>query len=257
MNMSDKFYERDIKDVILKKRHLFLPRVQEEINKSVVIFEKHIHVGRTVTDTLMFTHQRGMIGVEIKTEYDSTTRLKKQLDSYSLVCDYVYVVCHDNHLEKVEQIIKKNGFHHVGIILYTVYKAEVTMGTYREASRSPKKNVRMAYQILWKPEIAKILGSFKRQMRTLEEKGMNVDYGRGTKNDNNKRTGSSQGLYSRSNVSMRYLSKTQMIDMIVNQLGEEEANNVLCRMFIENRMHPDKVLKFHHFAKKGDSLDYE
>lgn len=234
-----KFYEADIKELILNKKHIFLQSGQD----STVLFEKGIVIGSTIADSLIFSEEKGIIGIEIKTEHDTTRRLNKQLKNYSLVCDFVYVLCHDNHVEKTEGILVKNNFHHVGIIAYTEFRGSAVLGIYRKAVRSPLKKVTVAYQMLWKEEISNILGSFKRQMKTLEEEGLSVDMAKS-------RSQGLHGLYTQSNASKKYLTKNQMISMLVARLGEEEANKLLCDIFISGRMHPEKHLKFYHFKEK-------
>lgn len=236
---KEKFYEAKMKQVILEKKHIF---VSPGYNTSVV-FEKGIVIGSTIADCLIFSEERGLIGVEIKTEYDTTRRLNKQLKNYSLVCDYVYVLCHDNHVEKTEEILKKNNHHHIGILAYTEFKGDAILGVYKAPTKSPSKNVRMAYQMLWKEEISNLLGSFKRQMKTLEKEGFKVDVAKS-------RSNGLHGLYVKSNASSKYLRKGDMINMIVSRLGEEEANRLLCDIFIAGRMHPEHNLKFHHFKSK-------
>jgi len=238
--MSKRFYEEDIKELILNKQHLFVSNTDE----STVLFEKAISVGSTIADCLIFSREQGIIGIEIKTERDSTRRLNKQLTSYSQVCDWVYVMCHDNHVEKVEKILSKNNWNHVGILAYTEFRGEAILGLYKAPTRSPFKKVFTAYQMLWKEEISNILGSFKRQMKTLEEFGISV-------NMTESRSGGLNGLYVQSNASKKYLKKSQMIGMIISRLGEAEANTLLCNIFISGKMHPEKQLKFYHFRKKS------
>lgn len=235
----DKLYEADIKELILDKKHIFLQGGQN----STVLFEKGIVTGSTIADCLIFSEEKGIVGVEIKTEYDTTRRLNKQLKNYSLVCDLVYVLCHDNHVEKTEAILVKNNNHHIGIIAYTEFKGKAVLGVYKQAVRSPFKKVTMAYQMLWKEEISNLLGSFKRQMKTLEEQGLSVDMAKS-------RSQGIHGLYTQSNASKKYLRKSDMINMIVSRLGEAEANRLLCDIFIAGRMHPEKSLKFYHFKER-------
>lgn len=235
----NKFYEADIKKVILEKKHIF--NINEQ-SKNTVLFEKGIVIGSTIADCLIFDEEQGIIGVEIKTEYDNVRRLNKQLKNYSLVCDTVYVLAHDNHVEKIEEVLKKNNHHHVGILAYTEFKGEAVLGVYKPPVRSPKKDIKMAFQMLWREEIMTIVGSFKRQMKTLEEKGYKV-------NTAKSRSNGLHGLYVQSNSS-KYLRKGDLINQIVNRLGPEEANKLLCDIFIKGKMHPEKHLKFHHFKKK-------
>lgn len=230
------FYEDDIKKLILQKRHIFL---KNENSRSTVLFEKGIVIGSTIADCLIFSDE-GIIGVEIKTEHDTTRRLNKQLRNYSLVCDKVFVLCHDKHVDHVEEILKKYNHHHVGIIAYTEFKGEPVLGTYKQAIKSPFKKVEMAYQMLWRDEIANLLGAFKRQVKTLEEMGYTVDTAAS-------RSNGLHGLYTKSNASKKYLRKGQMISMIVNRLGKDEANRLLCDIFINGKMNPEKNLHFHHF----------
>lgn len=233
------FYEDDIKDLILDKRHLFIG----ENERHTILFEKGIVINSTIADCLIFGEDSGIIGVEIKTEKDNVRRLNKQLKSYSLVCDTVYVLCHDDHVEKTEDILQRHGHHHVGILAYTEFRGDAVLGVYREAVKSPKKDVTMAYQMLWKDEIASLLGSFKRQVKTLEDLGYKVEVAKS-------RSNGLHGLYVQSNASKKYLTKTDMIRMIVNRLGHEEANRLLCNIFINGKMFPEKNLKFHHFRQK-------
>jgi hypothetical protein len=237
--MKKAFYEDDIKELILEKKHIF---VSAGYN-STVLFEKGIVIGSTIADCLIFSQEKGIIGVEIKTERDNTRRLNKQLKNYSLVCDYVYVLCHDNHVEKTEDILAKNNHHHVGILAYTEFKGKAILGVYKQPVRSPFKKVTMAYQMLWREEISSLLGSFKRQMKTLEEHGLKVDVAKS-------RSNGLHGLYVQSNASSKYLKKGQMIGMIVSRLGEEEANKLLCDIFIKGKFHPEHNLKFHYFKNK-------
>lgn len=236
----DKFYEEDIKKLILEKKHIFFPK--DYTKNTTVLFEKGIVINSTIADCLIFSED-GIIGVEIKTERDTTRRLNKQLRNYSLVCDTVYVLCHDDHVENTEDILERHKHNHVGIIAYTQFKGEPVLGVYKEATKSPTKNVRISYQMLWKEEISHLLGSFKRQMSTLEERGIKV-------NTTSSRSGGLHGLYIQSNASKKYLRKSDMINMIVNRIGEEEANRLLCAIFLSGRMHPERLLKFHHFKKQ-------
>ncbi|MCC9083788.1 sce7726 family protein [Enterococcus faecium] len=81
--------------------------------------------GNTICDCLIFTEKRGVIGIEIKTERDSTKRLNKQLKDYEKVCDFVYVLCHDTHVPKVEQILNRYNHRHVGILAYTEFMVKL------------------------------------------------------------------------------------------------------------------------------------
>jgi|SRR5699024_4155313 len=236
MEKEIKFYEDDIKDMILDKRHIFINKDE----KHTILFEKGIAINSTIADCIIFSESGHIIGVEIKTERDTVRRLNKQLKNYSLVCDEVYVLCHDDHIDNVEGILNRHGHSHVGIISYTEFQGEAVVGVYKEPSKSPTKKVNIAFQMLWRQEIVQLLGSFKRQVKTLEELGLKTESVKS-------RSAGLHGLYVQSNASKKYLRKTDMINMIVNRLGEEESNMLLCAVFIHKRIHIDRLLKFHHF----------
>lgn len=210
------FYEDDIKELILNKKHVFLDKNEQ----SVVLFEKAIVWSKTIADCIIFSKNHGLIGVEIKTEFDTTRRLQKQLKDYSLVCDKVYTLVEDKHVEKVEKILKSNHYDHVGIITYTEFRGTPILGVYKEATAAPSKSVHMALEILWKQELQSILTSIKKQMKlgTLEADTR--------------------------------LRKNAIINKIIQILGPEEANKVLCDIFINENTHPDKPLKYHYFREK-------
>jgi len=235
-----RFYEEDIKKLILEKRRIFLG--DDDNTPNIVLFEKGISINSVICDCLIFSEGKGIIGLEIKTERDSTRRLNKQLKAYSVTCDYVYTLCHDDHVEKVEEIINRNH-PHVGIIAYSEFRGVPILGVYKEAHKSPKKDVKMAYQMLWYTELSALLGNFKRQMNTLEEFGVRV-------NTMKSRSGGASRLYVQSNAG-KYLKKTDVINMIVNRLGYQESNKLLCNIFINDKFHPERNLKFHHFKNKS------
>lgn len=233
------FYEAHIQQLILNKKHIF-----GDIGESTVVFEKAIMRGRTICDCLIFTEKRGLIGVEIKTERDSTTRLNKQLADYEQVCDYVYVLCHDNHVPKVEQILTRHKHGHVGILAYTEFRGEPLLGIYKEALHSPLKSAYHMLDILWKEEILKLLGTFKHF-------GQRVETATGVRfiEAKNRNDGVS-GLYTQS-VYSRRMSKGILITNLIQKLGGEwEATKVFCDIFINHRQHPEKAIKYHHFINK-------
>ena len=100
--MSKKFYEADIKKAVLKERHLFYDDgITSDIDDIRIYNEKAIAQGKCIMDCFVLDKNGHTLGMEIKTERDSTQRLNKQMFYYSQVCSYVYVLCHDKHLPKV------------------------------------------------------------------------------------------------------------------------------------------------------------
>lgn len=247
--MSLKFKEEDIKKLILEKKRVF-----GDLGESVVVFEKAILRGNTICDCLIFSRKKGIIGVEIKTERDTTRRLNKQLRDYSRVCDYVYVLCHDNHVGKVSNILSRYKHQHVGIISYTEWKGEPMLGRYKDAASSPDKSAFQMMDMLWKTEIVHSLGAFKHYGRYIQE-----EYGVRVKEDPHwvKGGGANSALANHN----PYGSKTRKSSLIVTLIkklgGEQEATRFVCDLFIRGDMDPGKSLKYYHFLLPENRGPYE
>lgn len=175
---EQRYYEQDIKDGLLYLSHMF--EREEGLVKDdelrVAIFEKAIMRGKCIMDCLMIDTEGTSIGLEIKTERDSTTRLNKQLRMYSLVCKYVYVVCHDDFIDKVEQVIKRYKHHHVGIISYISFDDEPVFGKYKQAKPSPIHSNYHMLDVLWKAELIRMHGKDRfKNSSTDKEKVMAHD----------------------------------------------------------------------------------
>lgn len=253
--MVIKFYEDDIKDLILNKKSMFVPEGLE----SVVIFEKSLatyrgkHTKTVIADCLIFRSDGVVIGIEIKTERDDLSRLRSQLPMYSIVCDYVYVMCHDDHIPKVEKSTQRYKQSHVGIIAYTEFRSIPFLGVYREAEKSPQQSVYSTFNLLWKKEILSILGGFKYHGDRAASEIGHTNYRpvhRGLGMD----TGMTQGS---SGMSMK---KGQLIRNLIARVGEEEAQRMLCDLFINHRMDPARTVKLKHFKPariREEDLDDE
>ena len=236
---DNRFYEADIQELILNKKRIF-----GDIGESAIVFEKAVMRGNTICDCLIFTEKRGVIGIEIKTERDSTKRLNKQLKDYEKVCDFAYVLCHDTHVPKVEQILNRYNHRHVGILAYTEFMGEAMLGIYKEATPSPSKSAYHMLDILWKEEILKMLGTFRHY-------GIRVETATGTKFMHTaNRSGGVSGLYTKS-ATGRTMRKPDLIRNLINRVGgAEEATRVFCDVFIHNRQHPEKAIKLRHFKQQ-------
>lgn len=240
VSLDNRYKEEDIKRLILEKEHIF-----GDIGRSALIFEKGImrtqkQTSNTIVDCMLFTEKKGIIGIEIKTERDSTRRLNKQLRDYSLVCDYVYVLCHDNHVAKVEEIIRRYQHRHVGIIAYSDFMDEPVLGIYREASISPVKSINKAMDMIHKHSIVKMLGTFKDPNRRMADEMAIKTY------STPGRSGGA-GYYSLSGYSNN-MPKALLISTLIKKLGgPQEANRVLCAVFINNAVNPESNIKLRHF----------
>ena len=234
-------YEADIKELILDKAHMF-----GDLGNNVVLFEKALSmskdrgVKKVIADCLVFSENRGVLGVEIKTERDSTQRLLRQLRSYALTCDFVYVACHDKHVAGVEKILKRHGFPFVGIMAYVEFKGTPMIGMYKEADRSPQKDVFHTLNMLWKVELLRLLSALKNPHKVIlnETDPDSLD--------------SKIPTYShlKQNTYTSKMRKSQVIRELISWLGDTEANKVLCDVFINNRLDIARTIKLRHFNPK-------
>lgn len=137
--------EQQVKDHFLELRHM-LPK----FDKHVLIFEKALY--NTRIDGILFT-DTGVYGVEIKTEHDSLKRLHNQITEYFDYCHYVYILCHDKHLPKIEKELPPHIFDKVGIISYVNIGSKIFSGLYKEPKLNNKIHVRRLSNLLWSTEI--------------------------------------------------------------------------------------------------------
>lgn len=104
--------------------------IKDHINKKneVTLFEMNVDNSRT--DICCVNGKSSVY--EIKTEYDSTIRLKKQIMDYSKVFEYIYIITHVNHLQKVLDIVPE----YCGIRTYELEKGRCRFITKRRSSKN-------------------------------------------------------------------------------------------------------------------------
>ncbi|MDH0628671.1 sce7726 family protein [Pseudomonas mosselii] len=91
-----------MREIDIKRKLSF--HLLKQDTTEVVFFEYPFHFGRRRADII--SSENGMIiGYEIKSVYDRIDRLKEQLESYSQLFDYVYVVCDDKHISTIRKTI--------------------------------------------------------------------------------------------------------------------------------------------------------
>lgn len=230
-----RFLEADIKKLILNKEAVF-----GDLGESAIVFEKAIMRGNTIMDCMILSERQGVIGVEIKTERDTTRRLNKQLKDYEKVCDYVYVLCHDSHVLEVEKILQR--YHkHVGILSYIAFKDEPMIGEYKKPKVSPLKDTEKTLDILWKTDIVNILGGFRSY-------GQQVQTATGVKFFRNEEMSANKRYMAKTQSGATNLNKRQLIRNLIRKLGgPREATKVFCDVYIHPHQDPDKVITYYHF----------
>lgn len=198
-------------------------------------YSKQQGTKKTIADMLVFSMVKGVIGIEIKTEYDNLRRLNRQMRGYSLVCDYVWVVCHDKHAQAVEDSNHRHNHGHVGIIAYAEVNDVLVGGVYKKAERNPFKSVYHTANILWKNDLLVIMAGLRFPSRIAsKELGF-----RNLKNDR-------RDSYSTAPPMSRKMSKRDVITNMIARFGEEELTRMVCKYFIEGS-NPNKVLNIKHF----------
>lgn len=230
--------ERQVKQHLLKNQKLF--NHLGDLGTSRIVFEKVY--GKLRADALIFTEDQGIIGVEIKTEYDNLKRLPRQLSNYKQICNYVYVYCHDSHLKAVIQLLKDKGFWgYVGIVSYTVFKGKIIAGVYKQAKQSPYYHVAYALKMLWKDEVRGMINAYTGNQAEILANMVHVPF---HKVYNNKLNYNRFGYHGAGSVG---LSKAQLIRNYVGLFGEQAGTQVLCQRFIYDDMNPEKHMKLYHF----------
>lgn len=123
-----------INDIILKyspgERIVKYNFIKKYINKQdeVMLFEMNIDNSRADICSI----NRKSIAYEIKTEFDSTVRLEKQINDYLKTFEYVYVITHKVHVEKIKTLIPEE----CGIQVYNLLDGEGKFKTIRKAQKN-------------------------------------------------------------------------------------------------------------------------
>ena len=83
-------------------KRIFAYQLLKQDSTEAIFFEYPFHFGRRRADIICA--EKGMIvGYEIKSAFDRIDRLNEQLNSYTQIFDYVYVVCDSKHLSAIRK----------------------------------------------------------------------------------------------------------------------------------------------------------
>lgn len=227
-----KILEDEVKNAVLHYSNLL--SYLGDLGESKILFEKSINYHKVIADSLVFTENSGLIGIEIKTKSDNLKRLEHQLDSYTLACNYTFVFCHDSHLNQVTELLDKNHYDYVGIISYDEFNGKVIAGLVREAKISPRFSLKVMASLLWKKELYSVLQMWFGHQDTIlanTYKSDNVPY---------TRSGSVGNL--RHNVSYR-----KLLSIYQHTFSTKQGTKIICEMYIKNGYNPKKQLQQYHF----------
>ncbi|BCK59851.1 hypothetical protein [Staphylococcus phage vB_SauH_DELF3] len=219
MSEFTKFYEQDIQELITTERH----RVKDdEISCNIqdirIFNENAICQGKCRTDCLILNNDGTVMHIEIKKEPDSTTRLNKHVRMYSLFCKYVYVVCHDHSIDKVEIVIKRCLPNHVGNISYISFEGEPINGKYKQAMPSPIRSPYHPLNMIWKQHLMKRI----KQLRDYNTYLTGYNYREAGKNNTN------EGSYTEG-LQRERMKKSAIKNQVIHYLGAQTYYSIFTR----------------------------
>lgn len=98
------------------------------------------------------------IGIEIKSNTDTLSRLTQQIKAYNLVFDYIYLAVGSKHFNKAMKIIPEFW----GVLKTDIYegKDEVQVSLCREPKLNPKVDLKILSLYLWKDDMIFLLKQF-------------------------------------------------------------------------------------------------
>lgn len=125
----------------------------ESLYGKIRIFEEK-NIGKSRADALAVT-DGVLIGIEIKSDGDSYTRLKSQIRSYNQYCNQNYIVIGSCHRKHVEEHVP--DFWGILVVSRDLENRQVVIETMRQAQPNPKANLKLQMSLLWRNELAHIL----------------------------------------------------------------------------------------------------
>lgn len=135
-------YDKDIREPLFD----FL---EEKYGKIRIIEEKQM--GRSRADVVMVMPS-AVCGIEIKSDADTYTRLKRQVRDYNQYFDRNFIVVGTSHAMHVEEHVPDWW----GIITVEIENGGVDFYVLRQARENPKLNRKRKLSMLWRPELAHI-----------------------------------------------------------------------------------------------------
>lgn len=94
---------------------------------------------------------------EIKTEFDTLDKLNKQIEDYSKVFEYIYIVIHRCHLNKAVKMIPD----HCGIITYRIVDGELKFNFYKKVRKNKYLSMDDQVKTLNSKELTQMLKELK------------------------------------------------------------------------------------------------
>ncbi len=120
----------------------------EEQFGRVRIFEEK-RMGSSRADVVMVT-ETALVGIEIKSDADTYTRLQGQVQDYDRYFDQNYIVTGTSHAYHIEEHVPA----HWGIITVEIEDGTPDFYILRAASVNPNLDCKRKLSFLWRPELA-------------------------------------------------------------------------------------------------------
>lgn len=121
--------------------------LDETFGKTRVMEEKMM--GKSRADVIMVIED-AVVGIEIKSDADTYSRLKTQVNDYDRYFDYNIIVVGTAHAMHVKEHVPE----YWGIITVEEIGGEPDFYMYREAIRNDKVEILRKMELLWRPELA-------------------------------------------------------------------------------------------------------
>ena len=125
--------------------------LEEKLGKIRILEEKQ--TGRARADVVMVT-ERYLYGIEIKSDADTYTRLKKQVRYYDQYYDRNVVVVGSTHAMHVSEHVPEWW----GILSVELINGLIDFYVVRKPQNNPKVQGEKKITILWRPELNRLLG---------------------------------------------------------------------------------------------------
>lgn len=135
-------YDKDIREPLFD----FLEGYYGKIR---ILEEKQM--GRSRADIVMVLPS-SVVGIEIKSDADTYSRLQRQVQDYDQYFDYNYVVVGSTHAMHIEEHVPEWW----GIITVEQVEEEADFYILRKPKENPKVNWKKKMSLLWRPELAHI-----------------------------------------------------------------------------------------------------
>ncbi len=135
-------YDKDIREPLFDFLEAYYGKIR-------ILEEKQM--GRSRADIVMVLPV-SVVGIEIKSDADTYSRLRRQVRNYDQYFDYNYVAAGSSHAMHIEEHVPEWW----GIITVEQATGEVDFYILRKPKENPNVNWKKKMSLLWRPELAHI-----------------------------------------------------------------------------------------------------